>query len=67
MINNKNNDTLALEEIISLYEDRLDMYKWDDNTGYFYIFDHKGKILYHGNNKNNKNKNVLDLSKNHNS
>ncbi len=63
MISENRDTSLSQEEIIDLYEQRLNKYKWDDNTGYFYIFDEKGIILYHGNNKNIKNKNIFNLAK----
>ncbi|WP_320034642.1 EAL domain-containing protein [Halarcobacter sp.] len=52
-----------IEKIINETKPTLDYYKWDNNTGYIYIFDKKGKILYHGTNKNLISKNVLDIAK----
>ncbi|WP_052502691.1 EAL domain-containing protein [Halarcobacter anaerophilus] len=53
-----------IEKTINEYKPHLDYYKWDNNTGYIYIFDQKGKILYHGNNKNYISKNIFDIAKN---
>lgn len=49
--------------ILSKYKKELNLLKWDNGTGYFYIFDKNGKILYHGGNKKYINTNVFESSK----
>ena len=41
----------------------LDTIKWDNDTGYVYIFNKKGIILYHGANKKVVNKSVFEVAK----
>ncbi|ADG92465.1 diguanylate cyclase/phosphodiesterase with PAS/PAC sensor(s) [Arcobacter nitrofigilis DSM 7299] len=49
--------------VLSKYKKELNLFKWDNGTGYFYIFDKNGKILYHGGNKKYVNTNVFESSK----
>jgi len=46
-------------ELAVKYMKVLDNLKWDNDTGYIYIFNDKGTLLYHGANKNIINKNIL--------
>jgi len=59
--NDKSEDNIS--QLIHRYEAVLDSMKWDNNTGYFYIFDSAGKLLYHGANKTIINQNILTLAK----
>jgi len=47
--------------LIKKYKKELDLFKWDNNTGYFYIFDLSGNILYHGGDKKFEHKNIFDI------
>ena len=47
--------------LIDKYKKELDLFKWDNNTGYFYIFDLSGNILYHGGDKKFEHKNIFDI------
>ncbi len=57
-----NNDK-DFSTILSKYKKELNLLKWDNGSGYFYIFDKNGKILYHGGNKKYINTNVFESSK----
>ena len=60
----KNNpNKLSNKHLIKQYSKMLDSFKWDHDTGYFYIFDTNGLILYHGANRNYENKNIFSLIK----
>nr|WP_294966881.1 EAL domain-containing protein [Sulfurimonas sp.] len=61
---NSYNKHLTKKELISTYKNELNSFTWDNNSGYFYIFDTNGIILYHGKNDNYVNKNIFDLAKN---
>ncbi|WP_373004819.1 EAL domain-containing protein [Sulfurimonas sp.] len=61
---NSYNQHLTKEQIISTYKNELDTFTWDNNSGYFYIFDTDGIILYHGRNSDYVNENIFDLAKN---
>jgi len=63
VLNKKYSSKQNIEKIINNTKPTLDYYKWDNNTGYIYIFDKKGKILYHGNNNNLISKNILNIAK----
>lgn len=52
------------DTILSHYQKELDLLKWDNSSGYIYIFDINGKILYHGDNKKHVNNNIFEFAKN---
>lgn len=52
------------DAISSYYQKELDLLKWDNGSGYIYIFDINGKILYHGDDKKYINANIFELAKN---
>ncbi len=52
------------KSLIQKYKKELDLFKWDNETGYFYIFDLSGNILYHGGDKKLEHKNIFNLLKN---
>jgi len=58
-----NSKNRSKKELITYYKKYLDSFKWDQETGYFYIFDDRGTIIYHGANSNYENKNILNLMK----
>jgi len=60
---NASSNTLSKNQTIKKHSALLDSFKWDDDTGYFYIFDTTGRILYHGSNHNYANKNIFTLMK----
>ncbi len=47
--------------LIEKYKKELDLFKWDNETGYFYIFDLSGNILYHGGDKTLEHKNIFTI------
>jgi len=59
--NDKSTDKLAI--LLHKYKNVLDTIKWSNNTGYIYIYDENGTILYHGVNKNSEEKNIFELTK----
>ena len=61
---NNTKQQLTKQQLINKYKNELDYFKWDNNTGYFYIFDNNGLILYHGANQTLENKSIFDLTKN---
>ena len=61
LLSNKSNRTLTRTQILQKYINELDLLKWDNDSGYFYIFDTNGIILYHGNDKSFVNKYIFDL------
>jgi PAS domain S-box-containing protein/diguanylate cyclase (GGDEF)-like protein len=52
------------QRLISRYKSELDAFTWDNNSGYFYIFDIKGVVLYHGTNNEYVNKSIFEITKN---
>jgi len=50
------------KELISIYKDTLANSKWEENTGYYYIFNSKGDVLYHATNKSNIGKNIFKIA-----
>ena len=64
VLNAKYTDTSSIEEFIATYKKELDFYKWDNNTGYLYIFNDKGTVLYHGYDDSLVSKNIYEISKN---
>ncbi len=50
--------------ITESYAKELDLFKWDNSNGYFYIFTGSGKMLYHGANKSFVGKDIFKLAKN---
>lgn len=56
-------DGLTKQQFIKKYREVLDVFKWDEKSGYLYIFDTMGAILYHGEDKKFESKNVFELSK----
>jgi diguanylate cyclase (GGDEF)-like protein/PAS domain S-box-containing protein len=59
--NNKGENNVT--NLLLKYKEILDTMKWDQETGYFYIFDQKGNILYHGADKEVETKNIFTLAK----
>ena len=57
------NDDKNFDVILTKYKKELNLLKWDNGTGYFYIFDKNGKILYHGGNKKYINTNIFESAK----
>lgn len=57
------NQSLSRAQLLLKYKNELDLLKWDNESGYFYIFDSTGIVLYHGNNKDFVNKHILGLIK----
>ncbi|WP_024953818.1 cache domain-containing protein [Sulfurospirillum arcachonense] len=53
-----------LSTLIEKYSEVLDNIKWDNDTGYIYIFNEEGSLIYHGTNKKIINKNIFELSEN---
>ncbi|RXJ65615.1 hypothetical protein CRV08_14700 [Halarcobacter ebronensis] len=64
VLDNKYTNIKSAEEFVKSYKKELDLYKWDNNTGYIYIFNYKGKVLYHGYNETLLSKNIFDIAKN---
>jgi len=64
MFSNHTNTSLSQEDLISIYKDELDKYTWDNDTGYFYLYNSKGIIIYHKTHKEYIGKNMYDLAKN---
>ena len=64
VFSNTLNSTLTSEELLKKYKSELNLLKWDNDSGYFYIFDSKGLTLYHGNNSEYVDQPVLDVVKN---
>lgn len=60
----KNSKNLDDKELIEKYKKELDLFTWDNNSGYLYIFNSKGTMIYHGSNRKLENKNIFELSKN---
>lgn len=63
VINHGFYDDIKIESLINKYREELDLFKWDNHTGYFFIFNQEGKVLYHGAKKEMEGKNLFDLSK----
>ncbi|MFT5662031.1 MAG: PAS domain S-box-containing protein/diguanylate cyclase (GGDEF)-like protein [Sulfurimonas sp.] len=57
------NDSLNKTQLLKKYKNELDLLKWDEGSGYFYIFDSDGIILYHGNDNTHIHKHILDIAK----
>ena len=57
------NRPLTKALLLSKYKNELDLLKWDNESGYFYIFDNNGTVLYHGHNETYVNQHILDLVK----
>jgi c-di-GMP phosphodiesterase len=57
-------DASNFSEILNKYKRELDLLRWDNNSGYFYIFDKNGTILYHGGDEKYINTNVFELNAN---
>lgn len=57
------NQSLTRAGVLRKYKNELDLLKWDNESGYFYIFDTDGIILYHGNNDKYVNRHILDIAK----
>ncbi len=55
---------IDIDFLLKRYRKELDLFKWDNQSGYFYIFDQKGDILYHGSNKKLETSNIFELAKN---
>lgn len=55
---------IDIDFLIKRYRKELDLFKWDNQSGYFYIFDNKGDILYHGSNKKLESTNLFELASN---
>lgn len=64
MFTNPVNHSLTKKQLLAKYKNELDLLKWDNESGYFYIFDSDGIILYHGSNSSFVNKNILNLLQN---
>lgn len=62
---NHHKDNSDIRSIVKKHEIILDSLKWDQGTGYFYIFDRNGTFLYHGADKTNENTNIWEVSKNY--
>ncbi len=45
------------------YKNELDLLTWDNGSGYFYIFDSHGKIIYHGSDEKLVGKDIFKLTK----
>jgi PAS domain S-box-containing protein/diguanylate cyclase (GGDEF)-like protein len=58
---NSYNKKLSAKQLIAKYKVALDTFTWDNKSGYFYIFDTEGTILYHGTNQYYVNKNIFSL------
>lgn len=63
LLNSKHSEVHTTKELISIYKKTFDNLTWDDKTGYLYIFDNKGVLLYHGSNEKYVNKSLFDLAK----
>ncbi|PLY09329.1 MAG: hypothetical protein C0626_10065 [Arcobacter sp.] len=59
---NSNLKVNNFDEILLKYKKELNLFKWDNGSGYFYIFDKNGKVLFHGGNKKYVNLNIFKLS-----
>jgi len=55
--------TDELSVLLNKYKNVLDTIRWSNDTGYIYIYDEQGTILYHGANKNSEQKNIFELAK----
>jgi len=62
IFNNTHSRALSTKQLISTYKSELDAYTWDNKSGYFYIFNSDGTILYHGGNNDYVNKSILSLA-----
>ena len=56
------NTSLDKKQALLKYKDELDLLKWDKGSGYFYIFDNNGLILYHGSNNEYIGKHILAVA-----
>ena len=63
LFNNSTHDLLTDKQVVALYKKELDLFKWDNGSGYFYIFSADGNVLYHGANEALVGKNYFDLVK----
>jgi PAS domain S-box-containing protein len=57
------NSDSDINTIINKYQYSLESLKWDDDTGYLYIFDQNGKMLFHPINKSLVGKNIFETVK----
>lgn len=58
-----NDSKTDIKQLIIGYKTILDSFHWDEKTGYIYIFDEKGDILYHPFEKSLKSKNIFENNK----
>ena len=54
---------LNISDLIVTYKNVLDAMKWNYKSGYIFIYDQNGTVLYHGGNKKYKEKNIFTLTK----
>lgn len=59
----KESNKSNIEKTINELEPQLNYYKWDDDTGYIYLFNKDGKILYHGNNNELSSHDIFNVAK----
>jgi len=61
----KNSHTRSnLQKIVADTREELDFFQWDLQSGYFYIFDTHGRVLYHGGNNTMENNYIFDMTQN---
>lgn len=52
------------KELVDHYRAELNLFKWDNDSGYFYIIDTNGTVFYHGINKSYEGQNAFKEAKN---
>lgn len=50
----------SLETVITDSREKLELFKWDTESAYFYIFDLQGKVLYHGGDTSYEKQNIFE-------